>query len=176
MTTPATRARAAAAIAALLLLPLAACSAPAATQDDPTIAAEDDSEPAEQTEAASGGSFGCSEAVIAYANEYGYPAAVPLDPATFEIPLATFEVAPDCYLVDEETGATRYGAFWGTDPQGVLSSLGAALDSAGYVQSDDYGPLVWWFGGDDPLAAEHSISAAVQPEPIDGVEMLWATW
>lgn len=118
--------------------------------------------------------FGCTQTLIDYAADNGYPEATPADPATFSIPEAAFEVTPDCYIADEYEGASRFGAFWVTDPDGTLAQLGAALDAAGYVQSDDYGPLVWWLGGDDPMTAEHAIAAA--PQPVEGTTVLWATW
>jgi hypothetical protein len=180
MTTRVSRAAVAATTLALLLLPLAACSSGASTAEveDPPATAEsepaDDAGADDDTAAASGEMYGCTEAVLAYANEYGYPNATPLDPATLQIPSVSFDVAPDCYVVDDYGGAERYGAFWSSDPQGVLTSLGAALDAAGYEQADEWGPLVWWLNGDDPTRAEVAVAAA--PQPVDGVDMLWATW
>ncbi len=176
-----TRMRRAAAVAAalsLVLLPLSACSS--ATEEDPVVAEEPGDEPAddgaddEGDEGSSGEMFGCTDGILAYISDKGYPSAEPLDPAGIEIPDADFAEVPDCYVVDDYGGSPRYAAFWATDPQGVLATLGAALDAGGWEQSDDYGPLVWWKNGDDPTAAEHSLSAA--PQPIDGVETLWASW
>ncbi|MGP3536402.1 hypothetical protein ACTU3I_16520 [Microbacterium sp. RD1] len=174
MTTRASRATAAAAMLALLLLPLAACSAGASTDDDAATTTDETTAPADDGATASGDLFGCTDGILTYISDKGYPNAEPVDPATLEIPETAFDLTPDCYVVDDYDGAPRYAAFWATDPQGVLSTLGAALDAGGWVQSDEYGPLVWWRDGDDPLSAEHSLSAA--PQPIDGVETLWASW
>jgi hypothetical protein len=176
MTTRAARAWVAATAAALLLLPLTACTSTEPAADEPPASTREESAPAEEgtDEAASGETYGCTEEMIAHATEYGYPAAVPLDPATLDIPLISFDITPDCYLIDEETGAVRHAAFWATDPQGVVTALGEDLSAAGYVQSDDYGPYIWWFNGDEPIGAEHGVGAA--PQPVGGTEMLWATW
>jgi hypothetical protein len=173
--------RAVAAVAfALLLLPLAACSAGASSPaDDPAAeapTAAESSAPADDaaSDPASGETFGCTRALFDYVSDLGSPKPVALDPATFEIPSVDFAETPDCYLVDDSGGAEHYSAFWSADPQGVLTGLGASLDAAGYVQSDEYGPLIWWMGGDDPLTAESTLTAASQP--IEGIETLWATW
>jgi hypothetical protein len=182
MITRASRGTTTAVALALLLFPLAACSA-GSTPSGEEPAAE--APAAEATEAAGGGAasgsgaetgemFGCTQGILDYVSDKGYPSPEPLDPATLAIPAAAFDQAPDCYLVDEDGGRTRYGAFWTSDPQGALTSLGASLDAAGYVQSEDYGPLVWWLNGDDPATAETQLNAA--PQPIDGVETLWASW
>jgi len=159
-------------------LGLGGCSSGSA---GPTAGAPSDATTPAPSEEASGGAaagrgelYGCTEGMMAYFAEYGYPAAEALDPATFEIPGVSLATAPDCYIVDEVSGAVRYGATWSDDPNGVLVQLGEALTAAGYVQSEDYGPLLWWRNGDDPITAEQSVAAA--PQPIDGVEALWATW
>jgi hypothetical protein len=157
------------------LLALAGCASAA-----PPVGSEQP-EPASSTpagtvdgDAAEAATYGCTEAQLDHAREFGYPAAVPLDPATLDVPLVAFDVVPDCYLLDEDTGAERYAAFWSEDPAATVARLGEALVSAGYVQSDDYGPYVWWYGGDEPMGAEHAVGAV--PQPVGGVEMLWATW
>jgi hypothetical protein len=81
---------------------------------------------------------------------------------------------PTCLVKDEYGGAPRYGAFFPGDGAEAISQLDAALEAGGYVQSDDYGPYVWWSDGDDPLTAEHSVS--VGPQVIDGADVLWLTY
>jgi hypothetical protein len=178
MTPRAPRALAAVAFA-LLLLPLAACSAgEPSPAEDPAVeapSAAESSAPADDAASdPASGEFGCTRAIFDYVSDLGSPEPVALDPATFEIPTVDFTKTPDCYLVDNSGGVEHYSAFWSADPQGVLTGLGASLDAAGYVQSDEYGPLIWWMGGDDPLTAESTLTAASQP--IEGIETLWATW
>ena len=166
----------AATAALIVLLPLSACSSGTAAPpaDDGGDAAPSASAPAAAAPDEPAETYGCTPELLAYAQQYGYPAAKPLDPASLEIPDVTFAQGPTCYLTDEDTGAVRYAAFWAEDPQGVLTALGAALDEAGYQQSDDYGPLIWWKGGDEPTSAEHAVGAA--PQPVDGVDVLYVTW
>lgn len=119
-----------------------------------------------------GGTDGCTEPILTHLAENGFPDATPQDAATIAIPDAQVATTPACYVTD---GAGRGGAVWTTDIQGVLAELGASLTAAGYEQSADYGPYVWWSGGTDPLSAEHSVGAAPQ-FLADGTEILWASW
>lgn len=121
-----------------------------------------------------GEAYGCTDGILDYLKEHGFPEPEPLDPATISIPEAAFSGVPDCYIVDEYGGAPRYSAIWAGGGAGVLADLGAALTAGGYVQSSDYGPNVWWFDGEEPTTAAHALSAAEQP--IDGADTLWVAW
>jgi hypothetical protein len=177
MRTPLSRATGIVAAAlVLLVMPLSGCSGgdTSADAEDDTVASSAPADDAPADDAASGEMYGCTPELIEYAAEYGYPDATPADPATFEIPQATFTQTPECYIADEYDGAPRYAAFWTADPEGTLAALGTALTDAGFQQSEDYGPLVWWLNGDDPVGAEVAIAAA--PQPIGDTTVLWATW
>ena len=161
----------------LLVLPLSGCAGGGTSteaEDDTLASSAPAEEDASADDGASGEMYGCTPELIAYAEQYGYPDATPADPATFEIPQATFTQTPECYIADEYDGAPRYAAFWVADPEGTLAALGTALTDAGFQQSEDYGPLVWWLNGDDPVGAEVAIAAA--PQPIGDSTVLWATW
>ena len=149
-----------------LLLVLAGCAgSPAA----------DPSTPDEAPDTASGEMFGCTQGILDYIAELSYPEAVPIDPATLEFPGgATIATEPSCLVKDESGGVTRYGAFFPGDGAQAIAELGPALEAGGYVQSADYGPYVWWIGGDEPVGAEHQVS--VGPQVIDGADVLWLTY
>lgn len=119
--------------------------------------------------------FGCSQAILDYIAELSYPEAVPIDPAGMEIPDGiTIATVPDCLVKDESGGYERYGAFFAGDGLAAVAELDSALEAGGYLQSDDYGPYVWWSDGDDPMAAEHAIGAG--PQVIDGADWMWITY
>lgn len=119
--------------------------------------------------------FGCTEAILTHLQTNGFGGATPVDPASFDLPDASVTAEPACYVVDEASGATRSGAVWTSDIDTTLAELGSSLTAAGYEQSPDYGPYVWWLNGTDPLNAERSVGAAPQ-NLEDGSQILWASW
>ena len=155
------------AVAAAALI-LSACSSSPAPSDSGDSDAPDES-------SASGEMYGCTDAILDYISDKSYAAAEPIDPAGFafydDVTIAT---QPDCLVLDDTDGYERYGAFFKGDGLSVVDEIDAALDGAGYVQSDDYGPYVWWINGDEPTAAEHSVGAG--PQSIDGDAWLWVTY
>ena len=156
-----------AAIAATALI-LTACS--------PAPSPGDSSEPDSSDESsASTEQYGCTPAILDYIADLSYPEAEPIDPAGFAFyDDVTIERVPECLVVDKSGGYERYGAFFAGDGLDAIAQIDAALDGAGYVQSDSYGPYVWWTDGDDPTAAEHSVGAG--PQVIDGDAWLWVTY
>lgn len=156
--------------AAILLL-LAGCSAPAVEIDDKAPSASDEA----AGEQGSSEQYGCTPAMFDYIKDLSYPTAEAVDPTTLEIPDGiTIATEPVCLVKDEYGGAPRYGAFFPGDGAEVIAELDAALEAGGYVQSDDYGPYVWWINGDEPTSAEHSVG--VGPQVIDGADILWLTY
>ena len=157
------------AIAATALI-LTACS-PASTPTDAGDAEAPD------TSSASGEMFGCTQATLDYISDKSYAQARPIDPATLEFPEGiTISTVPDCLVIDETDGYQRWGAFFNGDGAQAFAEIDAALTDGGYVQSDDYGPNVWWTadGTDGPTSAEHSVGAG--PQVIDGADVFWVTF
>lgn len=168
---------AAAAALVTCVIALSACAGEADTAPDAPAEPPATSGNATQsdTSAAPGQTYGCTDDVLAYLADSGYPDATPSDPATFAFPEGIgIAAVPDCYVVDDVAGATRSGAVFTSDPDAALAEIGAALTAAGYVQSDDYGPYIWWIGGDEPTSAAHAVGAA--PQDIAGQPAVWATW
>ncbi len=147
--------------AALLLLSgCAAAGAGTSASDEPTKAG------------ASGETFGCTDAQLAFLPEHGYPDPEPQDPSTLSIhDGVTLAVVPDCLVVDQFDGAPRYAAFFATD---IHTDLDAALTSAGYVQSPDYGANLWMLGGTDPTTAEHAVGYGIAD--VGGTSAYWFTY
>lgn len=176
-----------AALALLLVGSLAACapepgpgasnsptvSAPSTPSpvESETPATDPDSSPAPNADPA----FGCTDAILTHLQNNGFAGATPEDAASFTIPDATVATQPDCYVVDEVSGATRSGAVWTTGIDATLAELGSSLTAAGYQQSDDFGPYVWWLNGTEPMTAEKAVGAAPQ-NLEDGTPILWASW
>ena len=161
-----------AASAALLLL-LAGCGAQSTESGD--TPSDTDATTTEGTEESSGEQYGCTEAIFDYIAELSYPEAIAIDPASLEIPDGiTIATVPTCLVKDESGGVTRYGAFFPGDGAEAIADLGPALEAGGYVQSADYGPYVWWIGGDEPVGAEHQVG--VGPQVIGGADVLWLTY
>lgn len=157
------------AVAAAALILSACSSAPA-----PSDSGDADS-PAESS--ASTEMYGCTQEILDYISDKSYAAAKPIDPATLAFPDGvTIATVPECLVIDETDGYQRYGAFFAGDGQQAVSEIDAALDAAGYVQTDDYGPYVWWTadGTDGPTSAEHSVGAG--PQVIDGADWFWVTY
>lgn len=162
-----TRVPAYAALAATALI-LAACSAAPAPSDSGDADAPDES-------SASTEQYGCTPAIFDYIAELSYPEAEPIDPAGLAFyDGITIERVPECLVVDKSGGYERYGAFFQGDGLDAIDQIDVALDGAGYVQSEDYGPYVWWTDGDDPMTADHSVGAG--PQVIDGDAWLWVTY
>ena len=155
------------AIAATALI-LTACSASSAPSDPSEPDSPDES-------SASTEMYGCTQGILDYIADLSYPEAEPIDPAELAFyDGITIERVPECLVVDMSGGYERYGAFFSGDGLDAVAQIDAALDGAGYVQSDDYGPYVWWTDGDDPTAAEHSVGAG--PQIIDGADWMWVTY
>lgn len=160
------RTRAVVALAATAIL-LSACSSPAVDEEDAPDTGGTTPQTNESTEM-----FGCTQGILDYIAELSFPEAEPIDPAGFAFPGdVTIATAPECLVVDESAGVERYGAFFPGDGLAVIAEADAALDAAGYQQADEWGPYIWWRGGNDPQTAEDSISAG--PQVIDGVDYLW---
>jgi hypothetical protein len=157
------------AIAATALI-LTACTAAPSTSDSGDSDAPD-------TSSASGEMFGCTQATLDYIEPLSYANAVPIDPSTLEFPGGiTIATVPDCYVIDETDGYQRWGAFFTGDGAQAFAEIDTALTDGGYVQSDDYGPNVWWTadGTDGPTSAEHSVGGG--PQVIGGADVFWVTF
>ncbi len=155
------------AVAATALV-LSACSAAPAPSDSGAADSPDES-------SASTEQYGCTPAIFDYIADLSYAEAEPIDPAGLAFyDGITIERVPECLVVDKSGGYERYGAFFSGDGLDAIDQIDAALDGAGYVQSEDYGPYVWWTDGDDPTTAEHSVGAG--PQVIDGDDWLWVTY
>jgi len=147
---------------------LSACSASPASSDP----SEPDS-PDEST--ASTEQYGCTPAIFDYIADLSYAEAQPIDPAGLAFfDGITIERVPECLVLDASSGTDRYGAFFSGDGLDAVAQIDAALDAGGYVQSDDYGPYVWWINGEEPTSAEHSVGAG--PQVIDGADWMWVTY
>jgi hypothetical protein len=111
--------------------------------------------------AASGEMYGCTDDVIAFLTEHGYPDPVPQSPSTpIEIGGVTMTTLPvTCLIRDEYGGYPRYAAYFAGADTTVYDDVNANLTNAGYVQSDEYGPWVWWLNGEGPTSAEHAVGA-----------------
>ncbi len=176
-----------AALTLLLLAPLAACapepgpgasSGPSASSPASPSPAESETpvrDPEPSSAPNADPAFGCTEAILTHLQANGFGGASPVDPASFSLPDASVTADPACYVVDDASGSTRSGAVWTDDIDQTLSELGTSLTAAGYEQSPDYGPYVWWIDGSDPLDAERSVGAAPQ-DLADGSPILWVSW
>ena len=157
------------AIAATALI-LSACSpAPAPTDSGDGDAPDQSSASDEQ--------YGCTQATLDYISDKSYAEAVPIDPASLEFPGGiTIATVPDCLVIDETGGYQRWGAFFNGDGQQAFTEIDEALTAGGWVQTDDYGPNVWWTadGTNGPTSADHSASGG--PQVIDGADVFWVTY
>jgi hypothetical protein len=155
------------AIAATALI-LSACSASPQPSDPSEPDAPDQS-------SASTEMYGCTQGILDYIADLSYPEAEPIDPAGLEFyDSITIERVPECLVVDTSGGYERYGAFFSGDGLDAVAQIDVALDAGGYTQTDDYGPYVWWINGDEPMSAEHSVSAG--PQVIEGADWMWVTY
>ncbi|MEN2740671.1 hypothetical protein ABCS02_22990 [Microbacterium sp. X-17] len=165
-------------------LSLSACSAGVSPTPGATTAssspvgdayATGDSTAAATSDAASDPMYGCTDAILSFANDHGYPDAVPQPPGTMMQlggqPVLT--ATPICVIEDENGGAPRFGAFFPADVP-IHNKLAAALAAGGYMQSDNYGTNVWWINGDSPTSAEHAVSYA--PQSIGDMSVNWLVW
>ncbi|WP_336627273.1 MULTISPECIES: hypothetical protein [unclassified Microbacterium] len=125
--------------------------------------------------AAGGGSYGCTDAMIAYMDANGYSDPTPHDSSEFTLPEAsTPSILPTCYVDDEFGSAHRRGAMFTGDTDAALTAVGAALTAAGYRQSTGYGTSIWWLDGADPSSARYAVGAG--PQTVDGQTVIWMTW
>jgi hypothetical protein len=159
---PAASARIAAiglAVAASALF-LSACSV-SVTSEDVTVTATPGTTTSSGGVTVTSEMYGCTDDVLTFAQEHGYPDAEPQNPSTpIAIGGVTMTTLPvTCLLRDEYGGYPRYAAYFAGSGSAVYDDVNAHLKDAGFVQSDEYGPWVWWRGGDGPTSAELAVGA-----------------
>lgn len=156
----------------LLLAPLSGCSS--LPQPIPPMPSESFvGEATPPSDLADADRFGCSPEAVAYGQAHGLPTASPLDVdgAWDDFDLLREVPTPECFL---GTSDGRVAMLWNENSNDVLDSVRDELSSAGFEQSTDNGPSLWWSDGPDPMNADVTIEVRVADEFNEGAVWIFA--